>query len=265
MTYNKRPLHGIKQQFFGPADYASVQFQQRIKPQPTQAMAIGKSKEELIIEGYEKPKRQQTGSKQELMGGSAVAIAQAYEKALSDNNDYIIAYTDKEPYIDDFILMAETTEESYNEWKEDRESNELSSVLYEKIKDFTFRIMSVEEIESHWGQEEPFNFYYYNGVNEEKRIIFDTKVRTDLDGGFFVVNRGENKQYSSFNEWWQMWISMGYDDSIFNNYWYSENASGNVESGYLYQEIEEKVYKRLTKREIESLWDEIDLWAYSGK
>jgi hypothetical protein len=75
--------------------------------------------------------------------------------------------------------MTETESVSYDEWKEHRESAGLSSVLYEKVKDFTFRIMSVEEIESNWGQEEPFNFYYYNGVDEERRVIVDVTGRTD--------------------------------------------------------------------------------------
>jgi hypothetical protein len=81
-----------------------------------------------------------------------------------------------------------------------------------------------------------------------------------------VVNRGENKWYASFNEWWyNKWINRGYNNNDFVDSWYSNDYSAYKESGYLYQKIEEVVYKRLTKREIESLWKKTDLWIYSGK
>lgn len=79
MTYNSRPLSGIKESFFGPAAYREAEFQQSIKPQPTQSLAVGDSKEQPTIEGYEKTVHPQPGTKQELMGMAAVSQAQAFQ------------------------------------------------------------------------------------------------------------------------------------------------------------------------------------------
>ena len=80
MTYNSRPLYGIKESFFGPAAYREAEFQQSIKPQPTQALSVGDSKTKATIEGYEQTQYPQAGTKQELMGAGIVAYAQAFQK-----------------------------------------------------------------------------------------------------------------------------------------------------------------------------------------
>lgn len=79
MTYNSRPLYGIKESFFGPAAYREAEFQQSIKPQPTQSMSVGDSKTKATIEGYEKTQYPQAGVKQELMGAAAVSQAQSFQ------------------------------------------------------------------------------------------------------------------------------------------------------------------------------------------
>lgn len=79
MTYNSRPLYGIKESFFGPAAYREAEFQQSIKPQPTQALAVGDSKTKATIEGYEKTQYPQPNVKNELMGAAAVSQAQAFQ------------------------------------------------------------------------------------------------------------------------------------------------------------------------------------------
>lgn len=79
MTYNSRPLYGIKESFFGPAAYREAEFQQSIKPQPTQALSVGDSKTKATIEGYEQTQYPQVGTKQELMGAAAVSQAQAFQ------------------------------------------------------------------------------------------------------------------------------------------------------------------------------------------
>ena len=93
MTYKLRPMYGIKESFFGPAAYREAEFQQSIKPQPAQSLAVGDSKEQPTIEGYEKTVYPQPGTKQELMGAAVVAQAQSLEtwveaeKEEEDTND----------------------------------------------------------------------------------------------------------------------------------------------------------------------------------
>lgn len=79
MTYNSRPMNGIKESFFGPAAYREAEYQQSIKPQPAQSLAVGDSKTKPTIEGFEKTIYPQSGTKQELMGAGVVAYAQAFE------------------------------------------------------------------------------------------------------------------------------------------------------------------------------------------
>ena len=75
MTYNSRPMNGIKESFFGPAAYREAEYQQSIKPQPAQSLAVGDSKTKPTIEGFEKTIYPQSGTKQELMGAGVVAYA----------------------------------------------------------------------------------------------------------------------------------------------------------------------------------------------
>lgn len=84
MTYNLRPLFGVKESFFGPAAYREAEYQQSIAPQSVQSLSIGTSKEEPTIEGYEKTIYPQTGTKQDLMGAAAVSQAQAFQNWASD-------------------------------------------------------------------------------------------------------------------------------------------------------------------------------------
>ena len=86
MTYNSRPMYGIKESFFGPAAYAEAQFQQSVNPQSAQSLAIGDSNVKPTIEGYEKTIYPQTGTKQELMGAAAVSQAQAAEVWFENQN-----------------------------------------------------------------------------------------------------------------------------------------------------------------------------------
>lgn len=79
MTYNSRPMNGIKESFFGPAAYREAEYQQSTKPQPAQSLAVGDSKTKPTIEGFEKTIYPQSGTKQELMGAGVVAYAQAFE------------------------------------------------------------------------------------------------------------------------------------------------------------------------------------------
>lgn len=79
MTYNTRPLNGIKESFFGPAAYREAEFQQSVNPQPAQSLAVGNSKENPTIEGYEKTIHPQPNVKNELMGAAAVSQAQAFQ------------------------------------------------------------------------------------------------------------------------------------------------------------------------------------------
>lgn len=79
MTYNSRPMFGIKESFYGPAAYAQAQFEQSIKPQPAQSLSVGDSKNKYTIEGYEKTIYPQYGTKQELQGAAAISQAQAEE------------------------------------------------------------------------------------------------------------------------------------------------------------------------------------------
>lgn len=79
MTYNSRPMYGIKESFYGPAAYREAEYQQSIKPQPAQSLAVGDSKTKPTIEGFEKTIYPQPGTKQELMGAGVVAYAQAFE------------------------------------------------------------------------------------------------------------------------------------------------------------------------------------------
>ena len=37
MTYNSRPMYGIKESFYGPAAYAQAQFQQKASAKPENA------------------------------------------------------------------------------------------------------------------------------------------------------------------------------------------------------------------------------------
>lgn len=79
MTYNTRPMYGIKESFFGPAAYAEAQLQQKTSANPknAQSLSVGDSAEKPSIEGYEKTIWPPAGTKQELMGAAAVAQAQA--------------------------------------------------------------------------------------------------------------------------------------------------------------------------------------------
>lgn len=79
MTYNSRPMYGIKESFYGPAAYAQAQFQQKAsaKPENAQALSVGDSDKKPSIEGYEKTIWPPEGTKQELMGAAAVAQAEA--------------------------------------------------------------------------------------------------------------------------------------------------------------------------------------------
>ena len=79
MTYNSRPMYGIKESFYGPAAYREAEYQQSTKPQPAQSLAVGDSKTKPTIEGFEKTIYPQPGTKQELMGAGVVAYAQAFE------------------------------------------------------------------------------------------------------------------------------------------------------------------------------------------
>lgn len=79
MTYKLRPMYGIKESFFGPAAYREAEFQQSMKPQSAQSLAVGDSKEQSTIEGYEKTVYPQPNTKQELMGMAAVSQAQAFQ------------------------------------------------------------------------------------------------------------------------------------------------------------------------------------------
>lgn len=84
MTYNSRPMNGIKESFFGPAAYREAEYQQSIKPQPAQSLAVGDSKDTPTIEGYEKTIHPQPNVKNELMGAAAVSQAQAFQTWASD-------------------------------------------------------------------------------------------------------------------------------------------------------------------------------------
>ena len=84
MTYNTRPLNGIKESFFGPAAYREAEFQQSVNPQPAQSLAVGNSKENPTIEGYEKTVHPQPNVKNELMGAAAVSQAQAFQTWIDD-------------------------------------------------------------------------------------------------------------------------------------------------------------------------------------
>jgi len=86
MTYNSRPMHGIKESFYGPAAYREAEYQQSTKPQPAQSLAVGDSKTKPTIEGFEKTIYPQPGTKQELMGAGVVAYAQAFETWAEDTN-----------------------------------------------------------------------------------------------------------------------------------------------------------------------------------
>nr|DAD58901.1 MAG TPA: hypothetical protein [Caudoviricetes sp.] len=86
MTYNSRPMYGIKESFYGPAAYREAEYQQSIKPQPAQSLAVGDSKTKPTIEGFEKTIYPQPGTKQELMGAGVVAYAQAFETWAEDTN-----------------------------------------------------------------------------------------------------------------------------------------------------------------------------------
>lgn len=79
MTYNSRPMYGIKESFYGPAAYREAEYQQSTKPQSAQSLAVGDSKTKPTIEGFEKTIYPQPGTKQELMGAGVVAYAQAFE------------------------------------------------------------------------------------------------------------------------------------------------------------------------------------------
>ncbi len=93
MTYKLRPMYGIKESFFGPAAYREAEFQQSVKPQPAQSLAVGDSDTKPSIEGFEKTIYPQAGAKQELMGAAIVAQAQSLEtwaeaeKEEEDTND----------------------------------------------------------------------------------------------------------------------------------------------------------------------------------
>lgn len=87
MTYNSRPMNGIKESFFGPAAYREAEYQQSIKPQPAQSLAVGNSNTKPTIEGFEKTIYPQSGTKQELMGAGVVAYAQAFESWTINEND----------------------------------------------------------------------------------------------------------------------------------------------------------------------------------
>ena len=86
MTYNSRPMYGIKESFYGPAAYREAEYQQSTKPQPAQSLAVGDSKTKPTIEGFEKTIYPQPGTKQELMGAGVVAYAQAFETWAEDAN-----------------------------------------------------------------------------------------------------------------------------------------------------------------------------------
>lgn len=86
MTYNSRPMYGIKESFYGPAAYREAEYQQNTKPQPAQSLAVGDSKTKPTIEGFEKTIYPQPGTKQELMGAGVVAYAQAFETWAEDTN-----------------------------------------------------------------------------------------------------------------------------------------------------------------------------------
>lgn len=86
MTYNSRPMHGIKESFYGPAAYREAEYQQSTKPQPAQSLAVGDSKTKPTIEGFEKTIYPQPGTKQELMGAGVVAYAQAFETWVEEEN-----------------------------------------------------------------------------------------------------------------------------------------------------------------------------------
>lgn len=86
MTYNSRPMYGIKESFYGPAAYREAEYQQSTKPQPAQSLAVGDSKTKPTIEGFEKTIYPQPGTKQELMGAGVVAYAQAFETWAEDTN-----------------------------------------------------------------------------------------------------------------------------------------------------------------------------------
>ena len=86
MTYNSRPMYGIKESFYGTAAYREAEYQQSTKPQPAQSLAVGDSKTKPTIEGFEKTIYPQPGTKQELMGAGVVAYAQAFETWAEDAN-----------------------------------------------------------------------------------------------------------------------------------------------------------------------------------
>lgn len=86
MTYNSRPMHGIKESFYGPAAYREAEYQQSTKPQPAQSLAVGDSKTKPTIEGFEKTIYPQPGTKQELMGAGVIAYAQAFETWAEEEN-----------------------------------------------------------------------------------------------------------------------------------------------------------------------------------
>ena len=88
MTYNSRPMHGIKESFYGPAAYREAEYQQSTKPQPAQSLAVGDSKTKPTIEGFEKTIYPQPGTKQELMGAGVVAYAQAFETWVEEEKAY---------------------------------------------------------------------------------------------------------------------------------------------------------------------------------
>ena len=79
MTYNSRPMYGIKESFYGPAAYREAEFQQSVKPQSAQSLSVGDSDTKPTIEGFEKTIYPQAGTKQDLMGAAAVAQAQSLE------------------------------------------------------------------------------------------------------------------------------------------------------------------------------------------